>query len=171
VGINIEDTNKKTKTLLPIEVQCSRISVIKNVSKEMNVPLFINARTDVYIKANDPGTSYSAFEETLKRGMAYKEAGADCFYPITMQQKDEIKKVIDHLHMPVNILMMPGIAELNELKELGVARVSLGPSFLKIAIKAMRDLAVRLQSNEGLADITGNDITSVYLKHLVNKCT
>ncbi len=69
--------------------------------------------------------------------------------------------------MPVNIITIPGIPELNTLKGMGVRRVSLGPSFLKIALKAMKDLAAQLQNLEGLSAITSNDVTSDYLKSLV----
>ncbi|HLG41415.1 MAG TPA: isocitrate lyase/phosphoenolpyruvate mutase family protein, partial [Chitinophagaceae bacterium] len=41
VGINIEDSDKKTKTLLPIAIQSDRIRLIKRVSNEMGVSLFI----------------------------------------------------------------------------------------------------------------------------------
>lgn len=58
---------------------------------------------------------------------------------------------------------------LSTLNKMGVARVSLGPSFLKIAIRAMKDMAVKLKNYEGLPEITGNEITSDYLKDLVNK--
>jgi 2-methylisocitrate lyase-like PEP mutase family enzyme len=71
----------------------------------------------------------------------------------------------------VNVLIIPGIPELNILNELGVARVSLGPSLLKIAIRSMKNLAMKLQSYNGLSDITENEITSDYLKGLVNKAT
>jgi 2-methylisocitrate lyase-like PEP mutase family enzyme len=169
VGINIEDTDKKTNSLLPVEIQCRRISLIKKVSEEMNVHLFINARTDVYIRGKDFDTPESKLEETLKRGMAYKTAGADCFYPIAMREKGDIKKTIEQLQMPVNIVIIPGLAELNVLNEMGVARVSLGPSFLKIAIKYMKNLAIKLQNYQGLTDITENEITTDYLKSLVNK--
>jgi 2-methylisocitrate lyase-like PEP mutase family enzyme len=55
------------------------------------------------------------------------------------------------------------------LNEIGVARLSLGPSFLKIAIKSMKNLAIKLRNYEGLSDITENEITSAYLKDLVSK--
>lgn len=169
VGINIEDSDKKTKALIPSEIQCNRIEVIKNVSKEMGIPLFINARSDVYIHGDKFETAESKLEETLKRGLAYKNAGADCFYPIVMREEQHIKKTVEQLQLPINILTLPGIPELKTLNEMGVARVSLGPSFLKIALKAMKDIAVKLKNLEGLAEITGNDITSDYLKDLVNK--
>ncbi|TMI79265.1 MAG: hypothetical protein E6H10_15645 [Bacteroidetes bacterium] len=71
--------------------------------------------------------------------------------------------------MPVNVVTIQGLPELSVLNEMGVARVSLGPSFLKIAIKSMKNLAMKLQTYEGLSDITENEITSAYLKDLVNK--
>jgi len=169
VGINIEDTDKKTNSLLPIEVQCKKINLIRKVSEEMGIYLFINSRTDVYIRGNDFATSESKFEETLKRGAAYKAAGADCFFPIAMKEADDIKKTVEFLKMPVNISLIPGAPKLNTLSEMGVARVSLGPSLLKIAIKAMQDIALKLQRHEGEAEITENEITTVYLKNLVNK--
>ena len=48
VGINIEDSDKKNNTLLPLEIQCERIDLIKKVAVKTGIPLFINARTDVY---------------------------------------------------------------------------------------------------------------------------
>jgi len=169
VGINIEDTDKESNSIVPIEVQCEKIKLIKKVSEEMGVSLFINARADVYLRGKDFDTPESKFEEALKRGRAYKVAGADCFYPIAMTRQEDIKRMVKQLQMPVNVITIPGIPELNVLNEIGVARVSLGPSFLKIAIKAMKNLALKLQNLEGLSDITENEITSAYVKDLVNK--
>ena len=86
-----------------------------------------------------------------------------------MNEKDEIKKTVALLQMPVNIILMPGVPDLHSLQEMKVARISLGPGFLKIAIKAMKNLALKLQNLEGLTDITENEISSDYLKSLVNK--
>jgi 2-methylisocitrate lyase-like PEP mutase family enzyme len=167
VGINIEDTDKQTKTLLPVEVQCKNIELIKKVSYERNLPLFINARTDTFVHEKIFTSSQQQLNETIKRGNAYKEAGADCFYPILTHKQQHIQTIVEAVNMPVNILMMPGIPELNVLQQIGVARVSLGPGFLKYAIKAMKDLAIKLQQQQGLEEIAGNDITSDYLKKLV----
>jgi 2-methylisocitrate lyase-like PEP mutase family enzyme len=169
VGINIEDTDKKTDSIWPAETQCEKIKLIKKISEEVGVPLFINARADVYLRGKNFDTPESKFEEALKRGRAYKAAGADCFYPIAMTRQEDIKRMVEQLQMPLNVITIPGIPELTVLNEIGVARVSLGPSFLKIAIKAMKNLALKLQNFEGLSDITENEITSAYVKDLVNK--
>lgn len=167
VGINIEDTDKRTKTLLPVDVQRQKIKLIRRISLETNVPLFINARTDTYVHESNFASQQEQLEETIKRGNAYKDAGAHCFYPILLHNGQHIKAIVEAIKMPVNILMMPGIPEFSALQQMGVARISLGPGFLKYAVKAMKELAVKLQNHEGLADVAGNTITSEYLKHLV----
>ena len=169
VGINIEDTNKKNKTLNTIEAQCNRIRLIKRTGDEMGIPVFINARTDVFLHGKVFTTPVSQFEEILKRGLAYKEAGADCFFPIALKQKEDIEQLITLLKMPINIITIPGVPDLKILSKAGVARVSLGPSLLKIAIKAMKNIAMQLQDYDGLSAITANEITSDYLKELINK--
>lgn len=169
VGINFEDTDKKTNSLLSVETQCDKIKLIRKVAEAKGISLFINARADVYLRGKNLDTPESKFEETLKRGRAYKAAGADCFYPIAMTRHEDLKRLVEQLQMPVNVITIPGIPELNILNEMGIARVSLGPSFLKIAIKGMKDLATKLKKFEGLSDITENNVTSIYLKDLVNK--
>jgi 2-methylisocitrate lyase-like PEP mutase family enzyme len=169
VGINVEDTDKKTNSLLSVELASERIKLIRNTSEEVGVPLFINARSDVYLRGKEFDTPETKLAESLRRGLAYKAAGADCFYPITMSRKEEIQRTVDELRMPVNVLIIEGIPELKELNDIGVARVSLGPGLLKIAIQSMKKLAIKLQKLEGMDEIIKNEVTSPYLKHLVNR--
>ncbi len=110
----------------------------------------------------------AVIEEILKRGNAYKDAGADGFYPITITTETEIRKIVEQVNLPVNILAIAGIPGFELLQQIGVARLSLGPAFLKTAIQAMKKLAMKLKTGAGLDDITGNEISSDYLKQLVN---
>jgi 2-methylisocitrate lyase-like PEP mutase family enzyme len=167
VGINIEDTDKQTKTLLPSAIQCEKIKLIKKIALEKNAPLFINARTDTFVHEKSFASPQQQLDETIKRGTAYKAAGADCFYPILIHNQQHIQTIVEAVNMPVNILMMPEIPPFDVLHQIGVTRISLGPGFLKYAVKAMKDLAIKLQHHEGMTDVTGNDITSDYLNRLV----
>ena len=169
VGINLEDSDKKNNKLFPIEIQCERINLIKKVATETGIPLFINARTDVYLKGKDFVNDEEKLNETVKRGKAYINTGADCFFPVLMTQKAAIQNLIAELNRPINIIAIAGAPDLKTLNEMGVARVSLGPGFLKIAIRTMKDIAERLKNYEGIEEITGNEITTDYLKKLVDK--
>ncbi|TKK71000.1 isocitrate lyase/phosphoenolpyruvate mutase family protein [Ilyomonas limi] len=168
VGINIEDTNKQNGQLLSIEAQCEKIQLIRKIASEMEVPLFINARTDVYLKAKAEDTAAEKWNETLKRGKAYIAAGGDCFFPVFMKEKHDIATLVAQLKAPVNIIAVPGVQDLKILKDVGVARVSIGPSFLRTAILAMKELALTLKDYEGLDMVTNNPITTNHLKALVN---
>jgi 2-methylisocitrate lyase-like PEP mutase family enzyme len=169
VGINIEDTDHITNVLRTVESQCSRIKVIRKTSEEMGIPIFINARTDIFLHEKNFDTEEVKINEIIRRGLAYKEAGADGFFPIMLRSEKDIQDVITRVKLPLNIITMPGIPDLKTLNSLGVARVSLGPSLLKISIRAIKELAEQLKNYDGLSSITGNEITSDFLKKLVTK--
>lgn len=169
VGINIEDTNISTHGLNSIEEQCNRIRIIKQIAQERDIPLFVNARTDVMIHGSLFQNEEAKFEEIVKRGLAYKEAGTDGFYPILMKKEEDLKRLVAAIDFPINVLTFPGIPPLKTLEEIGVARVSLGPNYLKLVLKTMKDTALKLKNYEGLSEIVNNDITSDYVKGLINK--
>jgi len=167
VGINIEDYDLIHRKLFPVEVHCKRLKIVRETAEAMGVSLFINARTDVFVKGTEWKTSEAKWEEAVKRGKAYLEAGADGFYPIMLSDKKEITTLVAEIPGPVNILAGPGIPDIKALKEIGVARLSLGPGFLKTAIRAMKQSALQLKDGEGLSAVTDNEISSDYLKKLV----
>lgn len=167
VGLNIEDKSNSGE-LVSLERQCDRIEWIKRAAEETGVPLFINARTDAYL-LGDALSSEEKYEETLKRGLAYKEAGAHCIYPILMKDKDQIKNLVDALDMPININTIPGTPDLKTLKSLGVSRVSIGPGLFKLAFKAMKESAEQLLDFEGVDQITQNPISTQYINELLEK--
>lgn len=86
VGINIEDSSPRTHQLLSIEANAERIRLIRRVAEREGVRLFINARTDVYLLHSDLEPE-ARLEQTIERGRAYVDAGADSVYPILV--KDE----------------------------------------------------------------------------------
>jgi len=167
-GINFEDSRHDEQKLFSKEEQSEKISLIKNTAAGNGSNLFINARTDVFIKQNHLSKE-EKLAEAIERGKAYKAAGADGFYPIFLKEKLSIKTMIKEVALPVNILMLPGIPDFSELKGIGVARISLGPGFLKYAIKSMKNIAEKLLHHEGMDEITGNPITTDYLKNLISK--
>ena len=167
-GINFEDSHHDEQKLYSKEKQSEKINLVKNTASDSGSNLFINARTDVFIKQNHLSKE-EKLAEAIERGKAYKAAGADGFYPIFLKEKASIKRVIEEVALPVNILMLPGIPDFSALKEIGLARISLGPGFLKYAINSMKNIAEKLVHYEGMEEITSNRITTDYLKNLISK--
>jgi 2-methylisocitrate lyase-like PEP mutase family enzyme len=167
-GINFEDSHHGEPKLFSKDEQSEKINLIKKTASENGSNLFINARTDVFIKENHLSKE-EKITNVIERGNAYKDAGADGFYPILLKEKESIKTIIDEVSLPINILMFPGIPDLSTLKEIGLARISLGPGFLKNAINSMKSIAEKLLHFEGMEEITNNPIDSNYFKKLISK--
>jgi 2-methylisocitrate lyase-like PEP mutase family enzyme len=128
-GINFEDSKKDKPELVNINEQCEKISLIKEVVGQNGSGLFINARTDVYLKGGN-GPEEEKFEEIIRRGNAYKTAGADGFYPMILRDKEKIKRIIEEVNLPINLLLISGLPDFEELQKMNLARLSLGPGFL-----------------------------------------
>lgn len=165
-GVNFEDSKHDKEGLVPIEEQCEKIALIKKIAAEKGFHFFLNARSDVYLKENNL-SEQEKLEETIKRGKAYKEAGADGFYPIILKNQKSIERVINDVLLPVNIILIPEIPDFKTLKKIGLSRLSLGPGFLKSAINAMKNIAEKLLVYEGMNEITDNPVKSDYLNSLI----
>lgn len=166
-GINIEDSLHDDSNMVSVKTQYEKINCIRNTAIKMGVSIFINARTDVYIKANHLSAE-EKLSEAIQRGKAYKDAGADGFYPIVLKEKESMKNIVQEVGLPVNVLLIPGIPDFEILQTIGIARVSLGPGFLKIAINAMKNIAEKLLHYGSIQEVMENPITSDYLAKLID---
>jgi 2-methylisocitrate lyase-like PEP mutase family enzyme len=153
-GINMEDSDPRTRRLLSIEAQAERIRLIRRVAEREGVRLFINARTDVYLLHSDL-QSETLLEQTIERGKAYVDAGADAIYPILVKDEVSIATLVEELSVPVNILATIGVPDIQVLRKLGVARVSFGPNFQKAVLLAMKKLLSDVKSEGSHRSVTG----------------
>ena len=135
-GLNLEDTDHKTGSLVPADRHAERIAAIKAAGRARGFDFVLNARVDVHVH-NGP------LEEGLKRAQQYFNAGADCVYPILLSDVLAIPKYV--ALGPTNMLCAPGGTPLNELARAGVARISVGPFLfqllqkrLEVAVQAFR---------------------------------
>ena len=102
VGVNLEDLMpsqsenvRHGSPLFPLPEQIARIQAARRAAHAAGIHLVINARTDAYWQAGvDPA---EAMRNTLERGKAYLQAGADCIFIPGLRNPDHIKTVIDHL--------------------------------------------------------------------------
>jgi len=125
VGINIEDFTHATKKLYPIERQIGNVKAIRKLGETTGIPLVINARTDALRYAE--GDEGARFKEAVRRATAYRDAGADCVYPMGLTDPASIANFVKALDFPINVMVRKGLPPITELERLGVARVSFGP--------------------------------------------
>ena len=140
VGINFEDRLVKGKGLYGVDRQAGRIAAVREAAERKGVPLFINARTDVYLgNGDDVG-------EALKRGKAYASAGASGFFVPGVAAPDQIRRIAVDVPIPVNVMIMEGVPSNDELAQLGVARISYGAIPYAESMSALREKAGKLFS-------------------------
>lgn len=134
VGANIEDEAHGEDRLRDLDDAVERVKSAKRAAEEAGVPDFcINARTDTLIYG---GT----IEEAIVRGKAFLAAGATTVYVWGGRgrgvSRDEVKQLVDALGGMVNVKMdlEPGFLNAKEIAQLGVARISIGPSLYRKAM-------------------------------------
>jgi 2-methylisocitrate lyase-like PEP mutase family enzyme len=150
VGINLEDTDHETGTLYPVSTQQERIRTVRRVAKEKGIPLFLNARIDVFVKGRyGPGADKLA--ETAARAEAYLEAGADGIYPILLSDLDSLRDLASRTKVPVNVYATASAPSVAELEAAGIARLSLGPGLFKATLTRMKEVVEGLMRDGSYA--------------------
>ncbi len=143
VGINLEDSpGTDGETLLAPEVHAGRIRAARETARAVGADLVINARTDVYLF--EVGRPEMRLDAAVERARLYRSAGADCVFVPGVIDVACIAELVRAIDGPLNIMAMPGAPSTSQLGELGVARVSVGPTFAQAALAATRRAAREL---------------------------
>ncbi|KXX66865.1 oxaloacetate decarboxylase [Flammeovirga sp. SJP92] len=141
-GINIEDqileknTNRK---IVESSVLVEKIQVAKQSALDHHHSHFIiNGRTDAL---NTFGTRKEGLKESIKRANLYLEAGADLVFITAVSTLEEAKLLVREINGPLSIAAgLPyniNNFSLNDLKEIGVARISLPTIAIQTIIKSL----------------------------------
>lgn len=125
VGLNFEDRIVAGTGLYDAKRQANRIAAIRRVADQRQFPLFINARTDLFL--GDSQGHQALLEEAKRRSETYAEAGASGFFVPGLSDAGLIAAICEHSCLPVNVMVMPGVPAIGELAGLGAARISFGP--------------------------------------------
>ena len=140
VGINLEDgTGRPEEPLADLSLQLEKIRAVKKAAYHHGVAIVLNARTDVYL--DRVGLEGDRLAETIRRGEAYRDAGADCIFVPGVTDSAVIAAIVKRLACPVNVLAGAGSPTIADLASLGVARVSLGSGPMRAAMTLVQRLA------------------------------
>jgi 2-methylisocitrate lyase-like PEP mutase family enzyme len=126
--MNLEDS--RGGRMLSLEEQVELLRAVRAAAPE----LVVNARVDVFLHGA------GGVEEAVERGNAYLAAGADCVYPIVCPF-EAIGELAEGIAGAVNVLAEPEQPRLDELEQLGVARVTFGSGHARVALERAAALA------------------------------
>jgi len=144
VGVNIEDASvapaSPDQPLRTIADQAARLGAARAAANHAGIPLYINARIDVFLRR--AGEESGRLAETLDRARAYLDAGASGIFVLGVSDAETIAALTGAIAAPVNVGGGPGGLSVAELGKLGVARVSMG-SAIPEAAYALVDRAAR----------------------------
>ncbi len=194
VGVNLEDLMpsqsenvRHGNPLFPLPEQIARIQAARRAAQAAGIHLVINARTDAYWQAGIE--SAEAMRNTLERGKAYLQAGADCIFIPGLRNPDHIRTVIDYLRanpppvdpLPadrssiehgepaINILAGPGVPSIPELAKLGVKRVSYGSGPHRAAMGLLRRMADEARTSGTYTALTEGAVPYEEINGLMGK--
>src|SRR3546814_2747312 len=153
VGVNIEDGGGAPALLV------DKIRAIRE--PDGAAPLFVNARTDVYLRGMASGDEAVAM--TVERLTAYRDAGADGgFVPGLASAEDAAKIVAAVPSLAINVMAMPGLASLDALAQAGVRRVSAGPEFVRHGFGTAAERAKARQEERRLGKGCDSTVSTRY---------
>jgi 2-methylisocitrate lyase-like PEP mutase family enzyme len=124
VGCNFEDQVVGGEGLHSIRDQGRRIKAIRST---VGAKFFINARTDLFLKADRQAHTRELADAAIDRALAYADAGASGIFIPGLVDLRLIERIAKASPLPVNTMAMPGSPSTREMADAGVARISYGP--------------------------------------------
>ncbi len=124
VGCNFEDQIVGSDQLYPIADQAERIAAAR---RGAGSDFFINARTDLFLKAPMETHDEAMVDHALERARAYADAGASGFFVPLLADLKLLERMCSASPLPVNFMTFPGCPSNGQVAATGVARISYGP--------------------------------------------
>ena len=148
-GLGIEDTTADPQR--PIHDFDRAVARVRAAAKAAQGRIVLTARTDNFL------FGHADLDDTVRRLVAFAEAGADVLYAPGLPDMDAIGAVVRAVApKPVNVLIGPrsGLVPLAELSAAGVRRVSLGGALYRQAMSTVAALGAELLRGD-LASVAG----------------
>ncbi len=163
-GINLEDGMPGHGPLRSVDAAAARVAAARDAATASGVPLVINARVDLWMHdgAHDAD---ARMDEAVRRAHAYLAAGADCIYPIGLSDRATLANLVRAVDAPINVAAGPTMPSLQELAQIGVARVSTATRFATLAFAAVAHAANAMRSS-GRFDSLASAFTYADAQHL-----
>lgn len=143
VGLNLEDTDHQTGMLRSAEAQAERLAGVKMEAQRLGIDLFLNARVDVFIRRE--GDLEAQVAEGTRRAQIYREAGADCIYPIALSNSDAIRAMVGACKVVNVTLRRGGPLSIETARAAGAQRATYATSLFRDTMAALDAIAVEIR--------------------------
>jgi len=142
VGGSIEDATGNDKDpIYNFDLSAARIKAAVEAARSLPFHFILTARAENMIHGKID------LQDTIKRLVAYADAGADVLFAPGLKTREQISEVVKAVApKPVNIVLGAAGFDIsfNELADLGVKRVSLGSALARAALGAFQRAALEL---------------------------
>ena len=139
-GCSVEDfTRHRHDPIYDIDQAAARVEAAAEVAHRGPVRLVLTARAENYLHGRPD------LADTIARLQRYQEAGADVLYAPGLTSPEDIRRLVESVDRPVNVLALPGCPPVPDLEALGVRRISVGGAFAYAAFGAAVAAARELQ--------------------------
>jgi 2-methylisocitrate lyase-like PEP mutase family enzyme len=121
-GISLEDsTGDSAEPLYDFALAVERVQAARRSIDDSGTGVLLTGRSEGFI-AGRPDLA-----ETIKRLVAYAEAGADCLYAPGVRSMSDVSAIVNAVApKPVNVLVGTDFTTVTQLAEVGVRRISVG---------------------------------------------
>ncbi len=156
VGGSIEDaTGRADDPIYSFDLSIERVKAAIDAVRSLRFPFVLTARAENLINGRPD------LPDTIRRLVAFADAGADVLYAPGLKTREEIDAVVRAVApKPVNVVMgLSGPSfSLDALESLGVKRVSLGSSLARAAYGAFLQAAQEVRE-KGTFDFAHNTVS------------
>jgi 2-methylisocitrate lyase-like PEP mutase family enzyme len=128
-GLSIEDYDPRTGRIDAIDEAVARVTAAAEVATTSGLVLTARAENHLY--------GVDDLDDTIARLRAYRSAGADVVYAPGPTALDDIRRLVDEVDAPLNVLARPDGPTVGQLAEVGVRRISTGGSLAWAAYGAL----------------------------------
>ncbi|AGP34581.1 isocitrate lyase/PEP mutase family protein [Sorangium cellulosum] len=135
-GVNLEDGAE------PPEALAAKLLAARGALQRAGLDLFLNARTDVLLRGAP--SSAAALDEVVRRARRYVDAGCDGVFVPGLAAAEGLSRVAAEVQAPLNVWASPALPPVEQLRAIGVRRVSVGPRLALTALSAARQDAEQL---------------------------
>jgi len=150
-GLSIEDsTGDAGDPLFAFELAVDRMRAARRALDESGTGVLLTGRSEGFIVGRPD------LAETIRRLVAYAEAGADCLYAPGLRTTAEIAAVVQAVApKPVNVLVGGDFTTVGELASLGVRRISVGGALARAAWSGLIDAAREIADTGRFSRLAG----------------